>query len=58
MKWRLFQVKNVCKNIKKQHVKMSKNNMFKWTCGLFGPNYRVAALSTLYLNVLKSSYQV
>ena len=34
------------------HVKMSKINKFKWTYGLFGHNYRVAALSTLYLNVL------
>ena len=34
------------------HVKMSKNNIFKWTYELYGHNYRVAALSTLYLTVL------
>ena len=31
---------------------MSKINKYKWTYGLFDHNYRVAALSTLYLNVL------
>ena len=31
---------------------MSKINKFKWTYGLFVHNYRVAALSTLYLTVL------
>ena len=30
---------------------MSKINKFKWTYGLFGHNYRVAALSTFYLTV-------
>ncbi len=34
------------------HVKMSKINKFKWMYGLFGHNYRVASLSTLYLTVL------
>ncbi len=34
------------------YVKMSKINKFKYTYGLFGHNYRVAALSTLYLTVL------
>ena len=32
---------------------MSKINKFKWTYGLFGHNYRVAALSRLYLTVLE-----
>ena len=45
-KRQLFHVKNVYKNEKK------KINKFKWTYGLFGHNYRVAALSTLYLTVL------
>ena len=31
---------------------MSKINMFKMDAGLFGHNYRVATLSTLYLTVL------
>ena len=35
-------VKNVCKNVK--------INKFKWTNGLFGQNYRVAAFFTLYLH--------
>ena len=43
-KRQLFHVKNVCKNVK--------INKFKWTYGLFDHNYRVAALSTLYLTVL------
>ena len=30
---------------------MSKINKFKWTYELFGHNYRVTALSTLYLTV-------
>ena len=34
-------------------LKMSKINKFKWTHGLFGHNYRVAALSTLYLIVFE-----
>ena len=34
------------------HVKMSKINIFKWMYGLFGHNYRVAALSKLYLTIL------
>ena len=34
------------------YVKMSKINKFKLTYGLFGHNYRVAALSTLYLTVI------
>ncbi len=38
----LFHVKNVCKNVKIQ----------QWKYGLFGHNYRVAALSSLYLAVL------
>ena len=42
-KKQLFHVKYVCK--------MSKINKFKWMYGLFGHNYRVAALSTLYLTV-------
>ena len=37
---------------KEMYVKMSKINKFKLTYGLFGHNYRVAALSTLYLTVL------
>ena len=31
---------------------MTKINMFKWTYGLFGENYRVATLTLLYLTVL------
>ena len=30
---------------------MSKINMFKWTNGLFGQNYRVATLSTFYVTI-------
>ncbi len=44
-------IQNFMKKRRLFHVKMSKINMFKWTCGLFGHNYRVAALSTLYLTV-------
>ena len=33
------------------HVKNVKINKFIWTYGLFDHNYRVAALSTLYLTV-------
>ena len=40
----LFHVKNVCKNVKNQHV-------LNWTYGLLGKNYRVATLSTFYLTV-------
>ena len=39
----IISCKYVCKNVK-----------FKWSYGLFGHNYRVAALSTLYLNALGS----
>ena len=39
----LFQVKNV--------LKSQKSTFFKWTCGLFRHNYRVATLSTLYISV-------
>ena len=42
----LFHVKNVCKNVKIQHV-------LNWTYGLLGQNFRVATLSTFYLTVLK-----
>ncbi len=35
----LFNEKNVCKNVKNQHV-------LYWTYGLFGENYRVATPST------------
>ena len=45
-KKQLFHVKN------HMYVKMSKINEFKCTYGLFGHNYRVAALSKLYLTVL------
>ena len=40
----LFNVKNVCKNVKNQHV-------INWTYGLFGKNYRVATLFTFSLTV-------
>ena len=43
-KRQLFHVKMVCKNVK--------INKFKWTYGLFDNNFRVAALSTLYLTAL------
>ena len=35
-----------------KYVKMAKWKGSLWTYGLFGHNYRVAALSTLYLTVL------
>ncbi len=35
------------------HVKCQKSRCLKWTYGIFGHNYRVGALSTLYLTVLE-----
>ena len=40
------------------YEKMSKINILKWTYGLFGHNYRVATLSTLYLTVLVTTFGV
>ena len=36
---------------------MIKSACFKRTCGLFGNDYRVAALSLLYLTVIRISMQ-
>ncbi len=50
-----FRIKFIKKGnyfISKMNVNMSKTNMFKWTYGLLGHNYRVAAVSTLYLPIL------